>query len=860
MKRAFSSILLAASLVCCLGLLGCAAAKPAPEPEAKPSEKAPDIEAVRKRIEQLAQERRKSSVANYQQALALHGEGKDTEALSYARQAVEDDSSNTDAAGLLAEVRKALGKTDADAGGRFEHIEVQRQLMQRELTERFAGGEKNLRAGQYADAVQDFREVLRIIRIGRLILDTGDLETRARALLAEAEDKKRVEDLQKMEEQERLARRELEKEIDKRRKEKEERLAKLWNEFEFHRSRHDYERARQTLEAIMAEDAERKDSYLRSLEELDVERNAWERRQLQKDLELNTQIQMNEIEAGMIPYEDVFNYGDREEWRGRILKRAEEIKEMYVAATVKSEEDIRVLNLVKDAIVADFKTSEMILAGRPTGKPNLVDIKDYLRKIFLDIEFDISPDLKGGDVVQREVNIDLPGRLKLISVLNHTCLQLGISWRVQRGTVMFTSKERAADMIVRRYDVSDIVFPIRDFPGAMLKLSEGEQAPVPLGGDENEEDVNRINRFNLDQLIKLIKLNTGRGADDWSDNPDDLNLGYIQKYNKEFLYVRQNEDVHEEINLILGRVRKLNSILVNIETRFITVQKNFLRQVGVDFRNLGPVDPNQDLRGERDIRLDVPGVIRWRSNSGPFTSGMFYSDSRNDIAARTNNIVNASLLQTNLTGAGGTSIQLQILDKLSLEAILRAVRQDSNQQLLTAPRITCFNSQQASIFVGTQLTYIKSFKTGSGSVNLPELDLVASSTVFDVRPVVSADRRYITLFLRPVITFAPDLTKKARFRRGNDAAGNPILLEVDLPSQDSQDLRTVVVVPDGGSVLIGGLKEAEDKYRKGEIPILGKLPLVGFFFRSELDSNARRQLLVLVTAKIIAPDEEEGKL
>ena len=191
--------------------------------------------------------------------------------------------------------------------------------------------------------------------------------------------------------------------------------------------------------------------------------------------------------------------------------------------------------------------------------------------------------------------------------------------------------------------------------------------------------------------------------------------------------------------------------------------------------------------------------------------------------------------------------------------VIRAVRQDSNQHLLTAPRITCFNTQQASIYVGRQQTYVKSYRTGAGSVNLPELDMIADQTVLDVRPVVSADRRYITLFLRPFITLPPTFAT-SRFRRGSDAAGKPIYLVIQLPQQDSQDLRTVVVVPDGGTVLIGGLKEAEDKYRKREVPILSKIPLVGFFFRSEFDSTARRQLIVLVSAKIIAPDEMEAGL
>jgi type II secretory pathway component GspD/PulD (secretin) len=255
-----------------------------------------------------------------------------------------------------------------------------------------------------------------------------------------------------------------------------------------------------------------------------------------------------------------------------------------------------------------------------------------------------------------------------------------------------------------------------------------------------------------------------------------------------------------------------------------------------------------------DTTHNIPNVVPATS------SGIFWSDSRSDIGARIDNIVNASILDSPLDSSGGTSIQLQILDKISFEAIIHAVRKDSRRQVLTAPRIMCFNAQQASIFVGTQQTYIRSYNTGTGGVSKPVLDLVDGPTVvFDVRPVVSADRRYITLYLRPVITFEPIL-KAIPFRRGSDATGAPIVLQVFLPQLDRQELRTVVMVPDGGTVLIGGLKNADELYRRNEVPVLGKLPILGWFFRSEVEANSKKELLILVTAKIIAIDEQEADM
>ncbi len=61
---------------------------------------------------------------------------------------------------------------------------------------------------------------------------------------------------------------------------------------------------------------------------------------------------------------------------------------------------------------------------------------------------------------------------------------------------------------------------------------------------------------------------------------------------------------------------------------------------------------------------------------------------------------------------------------------------------------------------------------------------------------------------------------------------------------------TTVNVPDGGSVLIGGLRQVLNKERKASIPILSELPLISFFFKNEGVVDENRTLMVLVQAWI----------
>jgi type II secretory pathway component GspD/PulD (secretin)/tetratricopeptide (TPR) repeat protein len=879
MKLTWTNIFIIMLAACVVAAAGCAT-KPKAQNEATPAVAeggaTPAEEGAQDQgLDELAKERKTSAQVNYQHALDLHNQKKDAEALVFAEEAAKLNGADKDIQRLLVDIRNALGANAAPASHELEQVDAQRQMLQRDMKEELARGEKNLGSGNYADAIVNFKEALRIIRVGSLLFEAADVKARATELLRQAVDKKREQDVVEQRKRDEAARAALESLLEQKEKEKQERLKQLWIQYEAYKSHNDYERAGQILQAMMVEDAQNKGVYLRDIEALEAARAEWEKRETYRDLETNMQMVMNNILESSVPPEKVFSYGDREEWRSWVLKRAERIAALSMITTTRSEADRKVAELVQQEYATDFSSGSILTRRGPGSPPDLVDIVGTLKKLYPDIPFDIDVNLLGDQAASQPIkDLDLPGRIKLTSLLNQICTQLiTVAWRVERGSVMFMRKEDAAELIVRPYDVSDIIATIQDFPGAQVRISSGTEpgtgggAPVPLGG--TTENVNSVNEFKMANLMELIQKTTGGGEANWATDPKETNRPYIQNYYDKLLYIRQTDGGHVEIETLLKRLRSLSSLLVNIEARFITVEKRFLQAVGIDWRDLGPIDPLQLLRvltssggagGQQagaalpDTSHDIPGLQG-------VTSGIFWSDKRADMGARIENILSASIADNNLDSTGGTSIQVQILDRISFEAIIHAVRKDTRRQLLTAPKITCFNAQQASMFVGKSQTYIRTYQTGVGGVNKPVLDLVDGPTVvFDVRPVVSADRRYITLFLRPSITFKPTFSS-IHFTRGIDPVTKlPIDLTVDLPVLAREDVRTVVMVPDGGTVLIGGLKTAEDDYSKSEVPVLGKLPLVGFFFRSEATAKQDQELLILVTAKIIAIDEQEAEM
>jgi len=77
---------------------------------------------------------------------------------------------------------------------------------------------------------------------------------------------------------------------------------------------------------------------------------------------------------------------------------------------------------------------------------------------------------------------------------------------------------------------------------------------------------------------------------------------------------------------------------------------------------------------------------------------------------------------------------------------------------------------------------------------------------------------------------------------------SPVTLE--LPELEVKSVFTTVEVPDGGSILLGGLSKIRNIERRAEVPWLGKIPVIGFFFKEEGYSDEKQSLMILIKASI----------
>ena len=97
-----------------------------------------------------------------------------------------------------------------------------------------------------------------------------------------------------------------------------------------------------------------------------------------------------------------------------------------------------------------------------------------------------------------------------------------------------------------------------------------------------------------------------------------------------------------------------------------------------------------------------------------------------------------------------------------------------------------------------------------------------------------------------------------------DAANTTIVFSISLPIQfpvlQITKVRTTATIPDGGILLIGGLmQEIKFKATTG-VPFLSNIPVLGRLFRWDVEDTEKRNMVIMVTARILMFDEEERKL
>ncbi len=346
------------------------------------------------------------------------------------------------------------------------------------------------------------------------------------------------------------------------------------------------------------------------------------------------------------------------------------------------------------------------------------------------------------------------------------------------------------------------------------------------------------------------------------------------------LVVSAPQTTHEQIEELLETLRRQQDLQVTIEVKFITLNDTFFERMGVDFDLR--IDDNvrrlpEDDQGNSTVVGLSAGV---GSGAVPFTADFDIALSQDGFSDSTPPF--GGVFNPNV----GASLGFAILSDLEMFFFMNAAQGDQRTNVLQAPRVTMFDGQFASITDNVQRPFVTSLipvVADFAVAQQPVIVVLSEGTVLNVQATCSPDRRFVRLTLNPtfsqidrVDTFTFEGSRTTRLdssRTGtnilnptgnitndnNDRTETTTGTTVQQPSLASTQISTTVSVPDGGTILLGGIKRMREGRVERGVPILSKIPYVNRLFKNTAVGRETSTLMMTVTPRIIIQEEEELK-
>jgi type IV pilus assembly protein PilQ len=279
-----------------------------------------------------------------------------------------------------------------------------------------------------------------------------------------------------------------------------------------------------------------------------------------------------------------------------------------------------------------------------------------------------------------------------------------------------------------------------------------------------------------------------------------------------------------------------------IESRIVIANNDFARDLGVRFglsTSMGATGGNElmvaggrpgHLPGSYDINKG-PFMNEWDPANGkpapnpqPTYSGLPFNTGIDNPAGS-----GSEALLVNLpapTPSGAVNFLIGKVGSYLLQLELSAMQREGRGEIVSSPRVITSDSHKATIKVGQEIPFQESSASGRTTVAFKEAVLQ-----LDVTPQITPDDRIIM-----------DL-KVSKDSVGQIFAG--------VPSIDTRNVSTRVLVDNGETLVLGGIYEQERGKEVERVPFFGELPGVGWLFKTERNRNDKSEMLIFVTPKII---------
>ncbi|WP_410500134.1 type IV pilus secretin PilQ [Chitinibacter sp. S2-10] len=281
---------------------------------------------------------------------------------------------------------------------------------------------------------------------------------------------------------------------------------------------------------------------------------------------------------------------------------------------------------------------------------------------------------------------------------------------------------------------------------------------------------------------------------------------------------RTNQVIVQDIPSKLEQIRELINKTdipvrqVMIEARIVEAEDGFSKNLGVKFHGLY-------VNGE----FGAGGALTTKETTG--SDGSKYS-----TPALAGNIPSVNLPAAAIGGFNPGSIAMLLAGSDGLLGLeLTALEQDGKGKVVSSPRLVTADQVEAIIEDGQEIPYSESSQNGATSISFKKATL--------------------SLKVTPQIT--PDGNVFMDVAVNKDSRGEAT---ISGPAINTKQIKTKVLVENGGTVVIGGIYIEETKNTVTQVPMLGDIPVVGNLFKNRSNLKQKRELLIFLTPRVLQSD------
>jgi type IV pilus assembly protein PilQ len=282
----------------------------------------------------------------------------------------------------------------------------------------------------------------------------------------------------------------------------------------------------------------------------------------------------------------------------------------------------------------------------------------------------------------------------------------------------------------------------------------------------------------------------------------------------------------------LADVRRLVATLdipvrqVLIEARIVIVNNDFERDLGARFGftnfqkyGAGVVSTTGTAAGSDTMVSSVIGNLQGGNSIYPVGIPTGQTASQR---------YNVNLPVTSPAGSFAVGI---LHNNFLVDLELSAAQAETQANIIASPRVITANQKEATIEQGVEIPYQQSASSGATTIQFKKAELLLKVT-----PQITPDNRIIL-----------DLDVK------DDAVGTVVVASggVNVPSINTREIATQVLVNDGQTVVLGGILSTTQREDDTKVPYLGDIPVLGHLFKSTTHKDDKDELMIFITPKIV---------